>query len=163
MGGHYRIQFLSQHLKWNQILRGNRSQTAFVASNIMVRIRPEIAMPRKRLAAIGHSRLAQAAHQRACERGNDMRLAMKGTIANDTAFSPIEVEHRRETEVDAVGCQFRPHYVSTIQRRFQRIRFAALPEFAEGAHRRNGGKTPTKTLPSSTPRIPRKQQTPFPQ
>ena len=49
--------------------------------------------------------LAQAMHQRLRQQRHHARIAREGTVADHAAATVVEVEHRREAEIDAAGAQ----------------------------------------------------------
>ena len=69
---------------------------------------------------------------------------MEGAVADDAAAAMVEVEHRREAEVDAAGAQLGGEHVAGRPRGFERAHGAAAgaavavvhPHLAEHAHRR---------------------------
>src|SRR3989442_81189 len=71
----------------------------------VVRVGGDEAMSRKVLADAGHSAVAQAAHQRGRKLYRRVRIAMERASADDGAAAMIEIEHRREAEIDAVTGQ----------------------------------------------------------
>ena len=71
-----------------------------------------IAVPGEVFAAVAHARLQQAVHQTLGEHRDDARIAMEGAIADHAAAAVVEVEHRREAEVDAAGAQFAAKHVA---------------------------------------------------
>ena len=105
------------------------------------------AVAREVLAAVGHAGLQQALHQAARQRRGHPRVAVEGAVADDAAAAVVQVEHRREAQVDAAGAQLgRQHpaggagHVAGGQRA---VAFAlgrvVHPALAEGAHRRQVG------------------------
>src|SRR5205823_11152758 len=65
-----------------------------------------------------------------------------------SAGSVVEVEHRREAEIDAVGGKLRGDDVGGAARRLARRLAVAVPEPAELPHRRNRRETFAKALHS---------------
>ena len=96
------------------------------------------------LAAVVHARLQQALHQAAREHRDDARIAVEGAVADHAAAAVVEVEHRREAEVDAAGAQLGGEHVAGRARRLERAHRAGAaaaaavvhPHLAEHAHRR---------------------------
>ena len=74
---------------------------------------------------------------------DDARVAVEGAVADHAAAAVVEVEHRREAEVDAAGAQLGAEHVAgggggSIARMAPVPRAAAVvhPHLAERAHRR---------------------------
>ena len=55
------------------------------------------------LAAGGYTGMMQAINQRASELNDNLRVAVKGTVANHAAVPPVEIEHRRAGQINAAG------------------------------------------------------------
>ena len=70
-----------------------------------MRIRKDCTVPRKMLGYGRHTRAAQPACKCVCQVGNGFRLAMKRAVADDLTDAPVEVDARRENQVDARGAQ----------------------------------------------------------
>ena len=104
-------------------------------------------MPREVLAAVAHAGFEQAVHQALGERGDDARVAMEGAVADHAAAAVVEVEHRREAEVDAAGAQLAREHMAGgggglegAHRAGARSAAAVVhPHLAEHAHRRQLG------------------------
>ena len=98
----------------------------------------------KVLAAVVHSGLQQAVHDAARQHRDDARIAVEGAVADHAAAAVVEVEHRREAQVDAAGAQLGGEHVAGRPRRFERAHGAGAgtavavvhPHLAEDAHRR---------------------------
>ena len=71
----------------------------------MMRVASHVAVPWEMLAAVRHAGEQQAVHQALREHRHDARVAMERAIADHAARSMVEVEHRREAQVDAAGAQ----------------------------------------------------------
>ncbi len=88
---------------------------------------------------LAHRRAAarfQAAQQRAGEIGYDDRVRVEGTVADDGARRVVEIEDRREAEVDVVCPQFARDGDTVLERRLVRGSRIAVPLLAERPHRR---------------------------
>ena len=59
-----------------------------------------------------HAGLQQAVHQALGEHRDDARVAVEGAVADHAAAAVVEVEHRREAEVDAAGAQLGAEHVA---------------------------------------------------
>src|SRR6266446_1160465 len=95
------------------------------------------AVTRKVLADRRHARGRESLHDAGAERANRFGVEVQRTVADGRAGAVIEVEHRREAEIDAVGGQLRAHDVGGAARRLARRVAVAVPELAELSHRRN--------------------------
>ena len=85
--------------------------------------------------------LAMPARSRPCIRllasiADDTRVAVEGAVADDAAGAVVEVEHRREAEVDAAGAQFGAEHVAGGGGGVGGAQRVVHPQFAQGAHRR---------------------------
>lgn len=86
-------------------------------------------------------------NERAGKHRDDPRIAMEGAVANDAAAAVVEVEHRREAQVDAASAQLGAEHVTGSARCLHRVHRAAAaaemtvvhPKLAERAHRRQVG------------------------
>ena len=116
------------------------AQGAFVDRNGDVRIGFGPAVPREVLAAGTHAGAPQPLDQGAGQLHDRERVAMEGTIADDAAAPPVEVEHRRKRKVDAATAQLDGEHETDVMRGAERCVRIALPQFAQAAHRRQAGK-----------------------
>ena len=106
-------------------------ERAVIHRDIGVGIGLDEAMPREMLAAVGDPSTQQAVHQALGQQRDDTRIGMKSAVADHAAFAPVEVEHGRETEVDAARPQLRAEHVACCRRRIGRgHRTGALPAAA---------------------------------
>jgi hypothetical protein len=88
---------------------GRRGQAPFRLADARrpagdVRIRLDPAVAGEVLATGGHAGAAQAFDQRAAS-STTRPDRVEGTIADDAAAAPVEIEHRREGQIDAAGAQ----------------------------------------------------------
>ena len=60
----------------------------------------------------------------------------RGTVADYAGGAVVEVEHRREAEVDAVCAQFGRQHVAGLARQVPGLLRMGVPDLAEAAHRR---------------------------
>ncbi len=97
---------------------------------------PDMAVPRKVLAAVGHAGAQQTVHQALGQHRDDARIAVEGAVADHAAAAEIEIEHRRETQVDAAGAQLGAEHMADCGCRIGGIECVDHPALAEHAHRR---------------------------
>ena len=57
-------------------------------------------MTGKVLAHRAHARLVQAQHQGMTQLGHRVRVAVEGAVADHCAVAVVQVEHRREAEIE---------------------------------------------------------------
>ena len=74
-----------------------------------VRIRHHRTMAGEMLGDRRHARLAHAGEVRGRQRRDRLRMAVKGAIADDLAHAIIQIDARREAEIDPGGAQFARH------------------------------------------------------
>ena len=116
---------------------------ARVDRNVDVAVGADEAVAGEVLAAVAHPRLQQAEDEALRKDGNDARVTMERAVADDVAAAVVEVEHRREAEVDSARAQLGAEHVTGGTRRLDRAHCAAAaravrivhPHLAEGAHR----------------------------
>src|SRR5947209_4217035 len=108
------------------------------------------AVTRKVLADRRHARGPESLHDAGAERADRVGVEVQRTVADGRAGSVVEVEHRREAEIDAVGGKLRGDDVGGAARRLARRLAVAVPEPAELSHRRNRRETFAKSLYSPT-------------
>ena len=104
------------------------------------------AVTRKVLADRRHARGRESLHDAGAERADRVGVEVQRTVADGRAGSVVEVEHRREAEIDAVGGKLRGDDVGGAARRLARRLAVAVPELAELSHRRNRRETFAKSL-----------------
>src|SRR5256885_1881696 len=104
------------------------------------------AVTRKVLADRRHARGRESLHDAGAERADRVGVEVQRTVADGRAGSVVEVEHRREAEIDAVGGKLRGDDVGGAARRLARRLAVAVPELAELSHRRNRRETFAKAL-----------------
>jgi hypothetical protein len=102
------------------------------------------------LADVGHAGAAQAGNQGAGERRHRGRIAMEGAVADDFAGAVVEIEHRREAEIDAASAQLGGQHIARGRCRVQGARGIAVPQRADRAHRRQHGKSMAEALHAAT-------------
>src|SRR5947209_7211431 len=131
----------------HDVIGPDRVEIARVDGERHVRVRYRETMAGEMLADRAHARFAQATHQGMREFRGNRRIAMEGTVANDTALAKIEIQHGRKTEVDAMRQQFGGEYETGILRsRLCLLAAEFLPQLAKFAHRRQTRETTAKTL-----------------
>ena len=98
-------------------------------------------MSGKVLAAMRHAGLQQAVHQALGEHRDDAGIAVERAVADHAAGTEIEIEHRREAEVDAAGAQLGGQHEAAGGGRVGGTQRVGHPLLAEHAHRRQVGET----------------------
>ncbi len=83
---------------------------------------------------------------------------MKRAIADDRTAPPVEVEHRREAEVDAVRAQLGSEHVAERGRHAAGLQYVAVPQLAEPAHRRQTREPAAEPLHAPAFVVDRNQQ-----
>ena len=96
-------------------------------------------MSGKVLAAMRHAGLQQAVHQALGEQRDDAGIAVERAVADHAAGTEIEIEHRREAEVDAAGAQLGGQHEAAGGGGIGGAQRVAHPLLAEHAHRRQVG------------------------
>ena len=122
-------------------------ERAVVDRDLEVAVGAHEAMAGEVLAAVVHARLQQAEAEALRQQRDDARIAMERAIADHAARAVVEVEHRREAEVDAAGAQLGAEHMAGSARRLERAHRAGAaaagtvvhPHLAEHAHRRQRG------------------------
>ena len=72
---------------------------------------------------------------------------MERAVADDAARPVVEIEHRREAEIDAMRAEFATRACAPSRRASARGGGdIAVPQLAQRAHRRNGGEAFAKAL-----------------
>src|SRR2546428_12182690 len=104
------------------------------------------AVTRKVLADRRHARGRESLHDAGAERADRVGVEVQRAVADGRAGSVVEVEHRREAEIDAMGGKLRGDDVGGAARRLARRLAVAVPEPAELSHRRNRRETFAKSL-----------------
>ena len=102
----------------------------------MVRIGLGPTMPREMLAAGPHPGLSQPFDQRSGELNDNRRIAVKRSRADRAATPPVEVEYRREGQVDTVQAELGREDEADAARSFDRFRGIGFPPRAKAAHGR---------------------------
>src|SRR5712664_86552 len=104
------------------------------------------AVTRKVLADRRHARGRETLHDAGAERADRVGVEVQRTVADGRAGAVIEVEHRREAEIDAVRGKLGGDDEGGAARRLARRVAVAVPELAELPHRRNRRETFAKSL-----------------
>ncbi len=74
---------------------------------LVVRVRCDAAVSREMLADGRHAGLPHATHDRRAEPRDRVGVVVEGAVADNRADIAAQIQHRRETQVDADGEQFR--------------------------------------------------------
>ena len=114
--------------------------------DIVVRVGEREAVTGKMLAHGAHAGVGEALDDRAGERADGVGVEMQRAVADHAASAVVEVEHRREAEVDAVRAELGADDVRRGARRLLRQVPVAVPEPAELAHRRDAAEAVAEAL-----------------
>src|SRR3982074_1478056 len=98
------------------------------------------------LADRGHAGIGKTLDGARAERADRGRIEMQRAIADHAARAVIEIEHRREAEIDAVRRELGPDHVGRRARRVPPLLTVAVPEPPELAHRWNRAEALAKAL-----------------
>src|SRR5207253_1050857 len=93
--------------------------------------------PRKMLRHRRDAALREPLHQARAERADGGRIEMQRAVADHRAAAIVEVEHRREAEVEPVRAELGCDDVADGARHLAALLAVAVPEFAELSHRRD--------------------------
>ena len=102
--------------------------------------------------------IASPWHKVCRQHGDDPRVRMKRPVADDAAAPPVEVEHRREAEVDAMRTKLRSKYVAERGGDATGLQYVAVPKFTQAPHRRQARKASAEPLHASAFVVDRDQQ-----
>ncbi|CFE02647.1 Uncharacterised protein [Bordetella pertussis] len=108
--------------------------------DLVVRIGAHEPMAGEMLAAGRHARQRQALRQRARQHGDHACVMVEGAIADHLAHAVVEVQYRREAEIDAAGAQLGGQHVAGLGRQPHRRQRIAVPQLAQFLHGRQRGK-----------------------
>ena len=137
---------LHQRAERNEILGGDRGERALVDRQVRVRIGGHVPMSGKVLADAGHPSGVQPVEESRGEMRDGIGVAMEGPVADHGAGAVVEIEHRREAEVDAMGAQLAGQHEAQPRRLARGAGHVALPELAQRAHRRYRGEAVAEAL-----------------
>ena len=116
------------------VLGPDRVEVAFVDRHVVVRVGLDEAVAGEVLADAAHAGIGHPRTQRLGERGNGLRVAMEGAVADGAAAAVVEIEHRREAEVDAMRQQFGGKHEAGSAGGIERREVVLRPQRAEAAH-----------------------------
>jgi hypothetical protein len=120
-----------------QILALDFRERSPVHGNRDMRVGGDKSVPRKMLADRSHAAVAQTADQSCAQRADSDRVEMQRPVADHRASAVIQVEHRREAEIQPVGRQLGGNDIARGPcRRLARLS-VAIPQAAQCPH---GGK-----------------------
>ena len=111
-------------------------EVAFIDRHVVVRIGLDEAVAGEVLADRTHARLRHAGDQRQGERGDGLRVAVEGAVADGAAAAVVEVQHRGKAEVDAVRAQLGGKHEAGRARGLERGKVVVFPQRAQAAHGR---------------------------
>ena len=128
------------------VLARDLLERALIARHGDMRIGLRVAMAGKMLGDGRHAALRESLHQASAQRADGGGIEVQRAIADHRAAAIVEIEHRREAEVDAVGAELgRDDVADRAGGLFGEIT-VAIPQSSERAHRRNGGEALAKAL-----------------
>ena len=85
--------------------------------------------------------------QRQRQRGNGFRLPVEAAVADHRALLPVQIEHRRERQIDAAGGQLAgEHPADLFGGGFGGFAPLFVPHFAQRGHGRQAGEAVDKAL-----------------
>ena len=140
MGWHDAGERGVQPLVRRSVVRQDRFEAAFVNRDFVMRISFDKTVAGEVFAAIHHAGLQQAVHHAFGQQSNDARVAAKGAVPDDGAFTKIEVKNGREAEVNAAAAQLGGQHVTASCGGVGRCQLVLNPQLAQGAHWRQVGK-----------------------
>ncbi|MNM90509.1 hypothetical protein D3C81_1027740 [compost metagenome] len=141
MRRHQCVELASQLLERHQIVGANLLQAAFVLGDRHVGIRLGPAMSGEMLAGRRHARRMHATGERAGQLRSALRVALEGTAADHRAALVIEVEHRREAQVQSDRQHFGRHQPAALLGQALGIGIVS-----NGAHRRQAHEALAQSL-----------------
>src|SRR5262245_24050959 len=98
------------------------------------------------LAYSAHARLLEAPDQCARKLRDRLRVGVKRTVADNAAGAIIDVQHRRERQIDAVCSQLRGQNVARVDRKLASTAGMDIPCSAQCPHWRNRREALAKPL-----------------
>jgi hypothetical protein len=116
---HHRSQALADELPVRQQIGFDVAARPRVDHLRQVRVGRHRAVPRKMLAAGRHASVCHAGHEGPGQRRRGVRVGMKRPRSDDFAHSIVEIEHRREAEIDAERHQLGRHHEAARPRQRQ--------------------------------------------
>lgn len=143
MRRHHRVEF---ELAIGLHIRREFGEAAFINRHGDMRVGHRPAMTRKMLAAGDHAGTVQAFDEGSGEFRNNGRIAMKRTVTDHRAASPVKIKHRGEGHINTARTQFGSEDVAYVTGRRQRLIRLSFPQLAEATHRRQARKAFTAAL-----------------
>ena len=145
MGRHDAVQTRCQGLERHQVVL-QLFPGARVFRQLQMRIRRHMAVAGKVFAGGGHACAGHAVDKGAGQFGDRQRIGVKAAVADHAAGAEIQVQHRRETDVDVVGAQFVRHqFAEQIGGMAGGFGIAAVVT-AQRRHRRQAGELGAEAL-----------------
>ncbi len=105
-----------------------------------------------------HAAVGETVAQRARERSHGIRGIVEGALADDLAAAVVEVEHRREAEVDAGCAELDGDHAAPPARIGERSRAIGVVALAEHAHGGNRGEAVAEALHATALVVDRDEQ-----
>src|SRR5690554_3136799 len=144
---HYAIKTaLDQCGEWSQVLLLNFGHAALVHRKFKVRIGLDPAVTGEMLAGCRHSRLVHARHHASGQLNDCVGIGTKGTVTDNAALSPVQIQYRREADVDIVLTQLCGEQPTQLMGTGDGMVRIDLPTAPQSGHRRQAGKALTKAL-----------------
>ena len=131
---------------WRNVFFHDFCHGAPIARHLDVGIERRKAVTWKVLADRRHARGRESLHDAGAERADRVGVEVQRTVADGLAGAVIQVEHRREAEIDAVRGKLRGDDVGGAARRLARRAALAVPPPTELAHRGDRGEAVAKPL-----------------
>ena len=128
------------------VLLQDFGKASSVFGDAHVRVGDGKAVTGEMLAHRRHAGVGEALHDGRREGADSVRVEMQRAVADHRARPVVEVQHRREAEIDAVRPELRTDDVGRAARRLLRERLVAVPQAPQVAHRRDGGEAIPEAL-----------------
>ncbi|MNK95359.1 hypothetical protein D3C87_1155930 [compost metagenome] len=118
-----------------RVVGQNLVKSALIDWHGHVRIGLDEAMTREMLAAVAHAGQQQAVREMVGQHRYHPRIGVKRAVTDHGAAAMVEIEHRREAQVDVARAQFGRQHVAARNGDLGGRHHIAIPQFAESCHR----------------------------
>ena len=137
---------VDQGLEGQEVVQGDVGVVALVHGDGDVRVGGNEAVAGEMFAAGGHAGILHALHEGMREPDHRLRVGVQGAVADHAGDAVIEVEHRREAEIDAVRAQFRGHDITDFARQRPGTLWMRIMDPPQRPHRRQTREALAETL-----------------
>ncbi len=141
MGGHDAAERGVEPAVRRGVVGQDGFEAAVVDGDVGVGVGLDEAVAREMLAAVGDTGLQQAVHQAFSQQRHHTRVAAESAVADDAAFTVIQVEHGGEAEINARGAQLCAQHITTGGGSVGGSELVFHPQRAQLAHGRQVGET----------------------